>query len=666
MQQPDDDARSFSRPLILAFSLLALFAGPAAAQTPGAAAALDSLLTTRISAASKYAQTAAEAPASVTIITADELRAHRYRDLREVLEQVRGFYVSTDRNYEYLGVRGFSRPTDYNSRILLLIDGQTINDETWGQAPFGSEIPINLDAVERIEIIRGPGSALYGTSAMLAVVNVVLKTGTQLDGGRVRVGVGSGNEREAAVAVGRALGASGSIALSGLLSHDEGGDLYFPEFDTPAQNGGVASGLDWERGGSAIARLAWRGLSASGGFRQRTKAIPTAPFGVAFGDPRTRTTDRTAWGSVALQRELRGVVNVTLRGYYNHYDYKGSYPEDAGPAYGDGGGSSAIGTEGIMVWDVTSGNRLTVGAEFRRAGRAEYWERAPDGTLTSDDQPFDIASVYAQDELQLTHMLTLVAGARHDIGLDLPSATAPRAALILAPDPQTTIKLLYGEAFRSPSAAEATITTSFYQRNPSLRPERIRTLELEAQRRVSNPLLVAASLYSFRMFDLIDQVAFDSEGTLRFENVAAVEARGVEVQVDAVPDGPITGRLLYAVQRAEDRGTGSRMSNSPEHIAQAIATATSVGGLRAAVTTRYESGRGTLVGTSTEPFTRTDLTLAYAPMLDRRWWRSGGEIALRATNLFGERYAAPAGFEHAQAAIAQPGRQLSLRVDWRF
>ena len=121
---------------------------------------LDSLLNTRISAASKYAQTGSQAPGSVTIVSSDDIRNFGYRNLLEILENVRGFYVSNDREFAHLGTRGFSRTSDYNSRILILIDGHSINDPLFGSTPVGADLPINLDIVERIEIVQGPGSAL--------------------------------------------------------------------------------------------------------------------------------------------------------------------------------------------------------------------------------------------------------------------------------------------------------------------------------------------------------------------------------------------------------------------------------------------------------------------------------------------------------------------------
>ena len=81
--------------------------------------------------------------------------------------------ITYDRNYTYVGVRGFSRPGGYNSQVLLLIDGHRLNDIVYDSAGLGTDFPLDIDLIERIEIIRGPSSSLYGASAFLAVINVI-------------------------------------------------------------------------------------------------------------------------------------------------------------------------------------------------------------------------------------------------------------------------------------------------------------------------------------------------------------------------------------------------------------------------------------------------------------------------------------------------------------
>src|SRR3989454_5505517 len=135
--------------------------------------------------ASKYEQKPSEAPASISIITADEIQRYGYRTLSEILRSVRGLFTTYDRNYSYIGARGFDRPGDYDTRILLLLDGHRINDNVYDQASIGTESIVDVNAIERVEVIRGPSSSLYGTNAFLAVVNVITKSGRELKGGEI-------------------------------------------------------------------------------------------------------------------------------------------------------------------------------------------------------------------------------------------------------------------------------------------------------------------------------------------------------------------------------------------------------------------------------------------------------------------------------------------------
>ncbi len=110
----------------------------------------------RVYAASKHLQSVNDAPSSVTIVTAEEIQEYGYRTLADILESVRGFYITYDRYSSYVGVRGFGRLGDWNSRVLLLIDGNRINDVVLGQAALGTEFPLDVDLIQRVEIVRGP------------------------------------------------------------------------------------------------------------------------------------------------------------------------------------------------------------------------------------------------------------------------------------------------------------------------------------------------------------------------------------------------------------------------------------------------------------------------------------------------------------------------------
>ena len=183
-------ARLFS--IISLLSTLLLFAIPAPSQQeikdiPNdlGEASLEELGHIQVYSASKHMQNASDAPSSVTVITADEIQKYGYRTLADILESVRGFYITYDRDYSFVGVRGFGRLGDSNNRILVLIDGHRINDNVFGEPYLGTEFLVDVDLIERVEIIRGPSSSLYGAEAFFAVINVVTRKPLQLKGGEV-------------------------------------------------------------------------------------------------------------------------------------------------------------------------------------------------------------------------------------------------------------------------------------------------------------------------------------------------------------------------------------------------------------------------------------------------------------------------------------------------
>ena len=94
--------------------------------------------------AAKYDQKVNEAPAAVIIITAEQIRKYGYRNFAQILDSAPGLFTNNDRNYGYLGIRGFNRPGDYTSRILLLVDNHRLNDAVFDQGGSGTEMPIDV------------------------------------------------------------------------------------------------------------------------------------------------------------------------------------------------------------------------------------------------------------------------------------------------------------------------------------------------------------------------------------------------------------------------------------------------------------------------------------------------------------------------------------------
>ena len=281
--------------------------------------------------ASKYEQKITEAPSSVTIITSADIRKYGYRTLADILRGVRSFSITYDRNYTYVGVRGFGRPGDYNGRILLLIDGHRTNDNIYDQAFVGTEGIIDVDLIDRVEVVRGPGSSLYGNNAFFAVVNIVTKQGRDFQGAQLSTEAGRYDTYKGRISYGSQFSNGLDAIVSGTGYDSKGRQLYFQELDpafstdSRAANGGITSRTDYDRYQSFFTKASIRDFVFQGAYNARTKGIPTGAFETDFNDPGNKTIDGHAYGDLKYSLEPGGPTNLTTRVYYDYYWYEGDY-----------------------------------------------------------------------------------------------------------------------------------------------------------------------------------------------------------------------------------------------------------------------------------------------------------------------------------------------------
>ena len=636
---------------------------PAASQASDpsqAVLSLDSLLSIPINSAAKYGQTASEAPASVSIVTSQDIADYGYKTLSEALSHLRGFYVTNDRNYEYVGVRGLSRPTDYNNRILLLVDGHAVNENVFGSAQLGSDLALPMGEVDYIEVVRGPGSALYGSNAVLAVVNVVTKAGRSINGYQVVAEEGSLGSRSAALTLGRQFWGDVDVMLSGTWGESDGEAVYFPVFDDPSMNHGLAEGLDWENWHGAHGAVRYRDFRLSAMGHSRSKGIPTAPWGVIFNDKAAQSADAAFFTELQFARDVNADMNVQIRGYYDGYRYSGAYPYEAadGGVLVDSAWGDWAGAEVRLRWDPIPANRIQVGSEYRRHLRAAYLETNRDETLFYDDFPFDQVSVHVQNALQVTEGVSITLGLRADHYTDVGISVTPRGALVFHPGAGSTFKLLYGEAFRAPTPWEAFYDGPEFKKNPALRPERNRVTELVWEQRVSAAIAASVSLYEFRMSDLIEETVDPTDGQSLYANRTRVAARGLEAGLDARLPAGLRTYAKWTYQHSKDRDTGAELSNHPHHVLRAGLVAPLPYGFKLAAQLAYDHERLTTQGTEIDEYVLTNVNVSTPALLDRL------RVSLSVRNVFNAEYYTPAGFEHVQDRIPQYGRRVLLRLEY--
>jgi iron complex outermembrane receptor protein len=228
--------------------------------------------------------------------------------------------------------------------------------------------------------------------------------------------------------------------------------------------------------------------------------------------------------------------------------------------------------------------------------------------------------------------------------------------------PKTSIKLLYGEAFRAPNAFEQFYSSSqAYKANPHLKPEYIKTYELVVERYLGDHLRAAASGYYYKIDDLITQTEDPSDNRLIFKNQDSVEAKGLELDLEGKWASGWEGRLSYALQKAEDGKTGKRMTNSPQHLVKFNFVVPLIHDkLSAGIESHYMSARRTLLGKTASDYFVTNLTLSSVNFL------RGVELSGSIYNLFDQRYGNPGAGEHKQDIIEQDGRTFWLKLKYSF
>ena len=644
-------------------AVLLLAAGSVRAQEPESntdltVIPLEQLMSLEVFSASRFNQKATQAPSNVTVLTAADIRAHGWRSLAEALRSIRGLYTSNDRSYSYLGARGFMRPGDFNTRFLLQIDGTRINDPVFDQAQVGNEFPIDLELVDRIEFVPGPGSSVYGANAFFGVINVITKRAADMEGLRGVAQVGQAGLRSGSASYAwRKEDAEFVLSATRMLS--KGRDLHFPEF------GGTSHGLDWERASRLYARGQHGPLSVTLLSGARRKGIATASFGQPFDVPGGETLDQLRLAELAYRSALSPLHGeLTARLYHGSYRYDGHYVIDE-PNHGlniDLTHASWWGADASLFIQPVPGHKIVLGADFQYNGKLvqENFDISPFLLYLAERRSGKRFGLYAQDEIAVGERLLLNAGLRYDRESSTGSVVNPRLALIATLTPETTAKAIYGSAFRAPNNYElyyAFPGDGGQLANPALGRERIRSLELSLVRQLGSNARFTLAGYVNKVSSLITQVEDEDSGLPIFRNVGQADARGVEAEYEARFGRGGSLRASIGRQRV---AAGVSDVNSPRTLAKLNVASRLGGPWFAALEGQYVSARQQIGGGFSGSYSLLNLSF-YSIGLTRHV-----DIALALRNLLDRRYADPAPTSFAQRELEQDGRRLDFKIRFAY
>jgi outer membrane receptor for ferrienterochelin and colicin len=627
---------------------------------------LESLLSADIEAikvvesASKYSQSPEDAPSSVSIITSKEIETYGYQTLAELINSQVGFYISNDRNYDYIGVRGFSRPTDYNNRILLLIDGHRLNEYIYDGGVFGRELGLDINNFERVEIIRGPGSSLYGTSAMFAVINLVPKKIFNLLSPVIKLSYGSFGTKSISLNAGQKVDNEISFSINGAYTESDGEDIYFSEFDDPGTNSGLAVGRDYGKHYGIIGSFNYKNFKLHGFSSFSQKGVPTAPWDTDYNVDQDGT-DKFNFIEASLFHNLSYNSQVSIKVYFDKYSWIANYPYEGEESFDKDDGET-VGSEVQFIWDVLPNNRITAGVDYKNILRADYKYWDDYYVYNEFDVPYKMLSFYIQDEFQLSSKLSFYLGLRHDNYIDFESSLSPRVGIIYNPWQHHTFKLLYGKAFRAPNAYERKYEDPLYgfKINPNgLSPENAYTSEFIWDYKISSYLTSSTSLYYYRITDLIDQIEDPEDEFYYFENYGKTEAFGADISFEGKFSYSSGAYLRFSYQNTKDESSNT-LTNSPSHLLKLGVFHKIFNPINVAFEYKYGSKRITVYETETDPIHLAKVNVFTDQLLDHF------KLSFSVNNLLDSTIKHPGGWEHYQPSIIQYGRNYHFSISYGF
>ncbi len=537
---------------------------------------LEDLLNVKVYTPTKKSEKRHLAPATVVVITRQQIRERGYETLEDALRDLPGF--------DLVHVQG-TWPTiwaqrglygDENKRTLVLIDGIVENNLLEGSVLGGPQYSLN--GVERIEVTYGPGSALFGANAFSGVINIVTMRGRQLQGLEYQKGAGSFRTRFDKLAVGgEAHGVD--VFMSGSL-YDSNGPV-FPDRHPSYSNSYVDNAY------SLVTRLRYHGLTL--GFSRFDRPMGEGEFsnrpgyyglpGYGFQDAEGNAGGMlqadyqgnrpSLWHSYTqtlfLSSDLDLADNVQLYAVAFHrnsgiapdsyeYDYRGPGVAISRDPYTHDSGT--MGAELRLTLGIDSHQDIVAGSQYEWSDI----ERGYRGTRTvvdatgasrkillSEDQrvgdAYANAGAYAQYQLRtsLLRLTNLTLGARVDRSNRYGGTFNPRAGLVVSPIERLTLKLLAATAYRAPNSFEMFTETNVRMANPNLVPERETSLEASASLALGPRVLVEASAFDNHFTDIIvsnndtDLIIPGTNGERykQNQNVGSAHVTGLELRASA-------------------------------------------------------------------------------------------------------------------------------------
>lgn len=525
-----------------------------------------------------------EVPQSISVITREEIQRTPDRTIGEIIQRATGTEVG---QYGPRGAGSFPKIRGAEAeQVLILINGRRVNDAQSGKFDL-SNLPVSKDDIERIEVLRGAASALYGADAMGGVINIITKAPSKEPYTRLSTSLARFNTQEHSLTHRWKPGAFG-YGLS--VSKEQSGG-FRPNSDYDAWIFGGELGYD-------IAPKSELKISA----RTIRKEIGV-PGPMDMPDPDDRQKDNLTQLDLSYQGKVSPYLDLRFRGFQNIYRRtfdQGTQGFNVGSPFlhknyttgGDLQATSALGNSHI----------LTGGAESiqdRVDSTALGVHRATRGAL------------YLQDEIEVVKPFTATLGLRYDYHSIYQNQLNPRAGLLLRLPWETRLRASVGRSYRAPTFDDLYWPEDAYVAgNPNLQPERAWSYELGGEKKFGDLALFKAAGFYRDVKDLI-RWAKGADNKWRPSNVQSADIWGAEAELTFYPFKGLAIPLNYSFLYPRDESTGEPITNKPRHMVNAGVEYVTPFGLKSSLKGRYVQYYVNNTSTLNREYFVVDARLAY-------------------------------------------------------
>lgn len=605
----------------------------------------EELLQTEYILASDIANQISNSSSAVSVVTALDIKRYGYKNLGEILNSMRGLHTFQSYGYTFLGGRGYGTPGDYAGRIILLIDGYKANESFFGQAFFEEDALLDVSQIKRVEYIPGGNSSGYSDGALLGAINIITKSGSDIDGTQVAYGFGSHNTHTKRATFGKKLDNGLDVLLSASTYDTKGRDFTYIDTITGDE---VKSSNNNAENNRIFLKASYEGFSFETASVKSQKHIPTYPFTSIESELPIIQTDNNKFFRLKYDKDITQNTKISLSFWQGEYQWE------------DYDSATFISWDGIAINETKSkwkGNdiklvgtwfenhTLSLGAEYRNDYGQEFYSRYIDPI---DSYYFHriydsrkTYSTYIYDNYTIFDNLTFNYGTRYDKSSYGNKATSPQIALLWDVTEDTLLKLSTGITNRQ--------TTMSEESGKEL--EKAKKNELVIAYSIDDSTKILTSLYEYKI-----------SNRLGWMELSDIDSKGAEIELEKSWENGTHFRTSYAYQKSTEIETNSPLVNTPNHLAKINLSIPLVGEkLRASWEINYVGKRFDNNQEEVSSHFLTNVNLLSHNYLDNT------DISFKVKNLMDKKQSDIIGeLWSGEKTYPQDGRTFWLEVEYKF